>query len=294
MWEAIAAAGGKLLGSILDNRATAESAEDQALANYNRQKEFAQMGIRWKVEDAKAAGLHPLYALGGPGAAFSPNPIVVGQGGLGDALGSMGQNVARAAQAGSDKGENETLNLQQELIRAQIRKTNAEAAAVEWSGPGAAASAYPYQLGAGAPRGLPGDIQSWQVRELGQDAPVGPPSQKSPLVKIEPSKTTAYFPGDISREASPMTGIKEVNITPWGLKLQMPASDDPWETWGEMSWYDKIPWIMRSANASGNPGEWLRRYYKEFMLNQPLGYQQQPSPQPPRDPYANLRQYRYR
>lgn len=33
------------------------------------QREFAQQGIRWKVEDAKAAGLHPLYALGGGSAA---------------------------------------------------------------------------------------------------------------------------------------------------------------------------------------------------------------------------------
>lgn len=289
MWEAIAKAGGELLGDIIGNKMQSESAEDQALANYNRQKEFAQMGIRWKVEDAKAAGLHPLYALGGSGAAFSPNPIVVGQSGLGSALGSMGQNLARAAQAGSEKGENETLNLQQELLRAQIRKTNAEASAVEFSGPGAAATAYPFQLGAGAPRGLPGDIQSWQVRELGQDAPVGPPSQKSPLIKFEPSKTTSYFPGDISREASPMTGIKEVNLTPYGLKLQMPASDDPWETWGEMSWYDKIPWIMRSATSSGNPQEWLRRYYKEFMLNQPLEYRQYVPPSGRRAPFYGHR-----
>jgi hypothetical protein len=38
-----------------------ESANDQ---NIKMQREFAQKGIRWKVSDAKKAGIHPLYALG--------------------------------------------------------------------------------------------------------------------------------------------------------------------------------------------------------------------------------------
>ena len=40
--------------------------------NYDMQKEFAQMGIQWRVADAKAAGLHPLAALGAAPAHASP------------------------------------------------------------------------------------------------------------------------------------------------------------------------------------------------------------------------------
>lgn len=75
------------------------------------QREFAQNGIRWRVEDAKAAGLHPLAAIGASGA--SAAPISVGGGGnynvdfgrpsrddtgahLGAGLASMGQNISRA------------------------------------------------------------------------------------------------------------------------------------------------------------------------------------------------------
>ena len=42
------------------------------LRNYNMQKQFSQEGIRWKVEDAKRSGIHPLYALGAQTNAASP------------------------------------------------------------------------------------------------------------------------------------------------------------------------------------------------------------------------------
>lgn len=57
-----------------------DSAEEQGNINYERQKEFAQNSIQWRVNDAKAAGLHPLFALSGGGASFSPNPISVSDG----------------------------------------------------------------------------------------------------------------------------------------------------------------------------------------------------------------------
>lgn len=48
-------------------------------ANYDMQKEFATHGIRWRVEDAKAAGIHPLYAIGASGASASPSFQMPGQ-----------------------------------------------------------------------------------------------------------------------------------------------------------------------------------------------------------------------
>lgn len=47
-------------------------ADDSAKLAYSQQKEFAQNGIRWKVEDANRAGIHPLAALGAMPASFTP------------------------------------------------------------------------------------------------------------------------------------------------------------------------------------------------------------------------------
>ena len=70
------AIGGYFDASSASNKKNDFAANAQGL-NYAHQKEFAQNGIRWKVEDAKAAGIHPLFALGAQGATFSP--ISVGE-----------------------------------------------------------------------------------------------------------------------------------------------------------------------------------------------------------------------
>lgn len=64
-------------------------------AEYNR--EMAKNAIRWRVEDAKAAGLHPLAALGANVA--TSNPVTVGgnDDSRWDSLSRAGQNIARAA-----------------------------------------------------------------------------------------------------------------------------------------------------------------------------------------------------
>lgn len=63
-------------------------------SNVEMQKQFAQQGIRWKVEDAKAAGIHPLYALGAQTTSFQPSSV--GSSGLPDAISRSGQNIQRA------------------------------------------------------------------------------------------------------------------------------------------------------------------------------------------------------
>lgn len=104
------------------NMAAADNAATRALNlqinqdNIALQREFAQHGIRWKADDAKAAGLHPMAALGGAGAAFSPvahvsggsipsTPVsspsanIVADTSMGNAMSSMGQDISRAISA---------------------------------------------------------------------------------------------------------------------------------------------------------------------------------------------------
>lgn len=93
----IIGAGSKLLSSFLGNR----SDDKQARQNIAHQKEFAQKGIQWKVKDAKAAGIHPLAALGAQTHSFTN----VAGGSDYSGLAGAGQDLGRAVDATRDGKE---------------------------------------------------------------------------------------------------------------------------------------------------------------------------------------------
>lgn len=107
-----------LAGGFLSDK----SRESQAQSAEATQREFAQMGIRWRVADAKAAGLHPLYALGGPSATYSPPPITTG---VGDSLRQAGQDLSRAIQAQGTAADREARDLQLAAAKSAIHKDEA-------------------------------------------------------------------------------------------------------------------------------------------------------------------------
>lgn len=151
MLDTLISAGSRLLGGIMSDRATrdanAENAairreemarQDAAAArNEALQREFAQQGIRWKVEDAKAAGVHPAYALGAQTTSFSP--ISIGstsmessaRTGVASAMSDMGQDVGRAIRATASPADRiydatlkslqlQRAGLENDLLRTQI------------------------------------------------------------------------------------------------------------------------------------------------------------------------------
>lgn len=79
----------------------------------NTQKEFAQKGIQWKVKDAKAAGIHPLAALGAQTYNASPAQIggtpLVNEGG---SMASMGQDIGRAIMSQQTSHQRKMMDLQ--------------------------------------------------------------------------------------------------------------------------------------------------------------------------------------
>lgn len=87
MYAEAAQAAGNLIGAGLS--------WDSANKNAEMQKTFAQKGIRWRVADANAAGIHPLYALGAQTHSFAPVSI----GDPASALGAVGQNIGSAIDA---------------------------------------------------------------------------------------------------------------------------------------------------------------------------------------------------
>lgn len=96
-------AGVNLVGGLMGRQSAREANatnERMAAQNIALQKQFAQEGIRWKVDDAKAAGIHPLYALGANTTSFSPVSVgAVADSSMPNAMAAMGQNLGRAVNA---------------------------------------------------------------------------------------------------------------------------------------------------------------------------------------------------
>lgn len=97
-----------LLGPGSEQKKIAEQKKQEDI-----QREFAQNSIRWRVEDAKRAGIHPLAALGASGASYSPILSVGGDEHYGRAPADpnslnamrMGQDFSRAIANTSTKEE---------------------------------------------------------------------------------------------------------------------------------------------------------------------------------------------
>lgn len=100
-------AGGALLGGKISNKNNARLQNEMWNRNYQAQKEFAQNSIQWRVQDAKKAGIHPLYAMGNtPG--YTPQDS-----GYSDAVGGA---VSRASNRIADAmGQLNIANLKADL-----------------------------------------------------------------------------------------------------------------------------------------------------------------------------------
>lgn len=93
----------KGIGMEKDREASSNNAriqQEQFERQIALQKEFAQNSIQWRAADAKAAGLHPLAALGAQTSSFSP--VAVGSlptPSFSRDFGDMGQDLSRAMAA---------------------------------------------------------------------------------------------------------------------------------------------------------------------------------------------------
>lgn len=97
------------LGSLFggESKSGLRAQEHMHVQNLKAQERFAQEGIRWRVADAKAAGIHPLYALGATIPSYSPSTFIPGDsgrsrdyGGALRGLGDAASGLARSMEAG--------------------------------------------------------------------------------------------------------------------------------------------------------------------------------------------------
>lgn len=160
------------------NRRNIAAQERMNAQNIQAQERFAQMGVRWRVQDAIAAGLHPLAALGSSGSTFSPSFQAFNESApKADMYSSMGQNISRAMAATSTGEERMMRKLQIDNQRLQNYMLAKQAGLVPWVG----------QVGPSFPSdgnssiNIPGQGESSvpvQIMPLGRTAsPAGHPDQ---------------------------------------------------------------------------------------------------------------------
>lgn len=205
------------VGSIVGGLLGDESQKDATNMNIAMQREFAQNGIRWKVADAKAAGLHPLAALGASTASFSP--IAVGDP-IGSALAAAGQDLSRAFMAKQTQGE----RLSERLLLAQIEGQEIENA-----------------------------FKASQMARLSSPTQMPPPMQGS--IEVQPSKITSTRVGNPSLEAAPPApAVKEFinadgTVTTWPSAEAKQAIEDSLYEYEHM-WRNRIsPFLKRTFSG---------------------------------------------
>lgn len=130
MWDALGGAvsgGMDILGGYFSNQYNKKAAEVAFQRQFDAQNWFNTHAIQQKVQDAKAAGISPEFAMGA-GTVSAPSMSAFSDS-IGPALGRAGQNISRALVAGMDSEQKklaeatvEGANLDNDLKRQQLRQ----------------------------------------------------------------------------------------------------------------------------------------------------------------------------
>lgn len=199
MWPALIGAGASLLGGLLSS-SNQQDINQQNIANQQAinaqniamQKEFAQNGIQWKVDDAKAAGLNPLAALGASTSSFSNVVGSTSQASpaFGAGVAAAGQDISRALKDTMAAGDQHTVRMQQlqethgelenQLLASQIAKNNSAGA----GGPPTPAAGQQWLVAPGVGPVDPATAQTDPIKRKPQEVypAVGPGGESMPAV----------------------------------------------------------------------------------------------------------------
>lgn len=206
---AVASLAGTAIGGIMSSNTASANRDAQFAMNESNiamQREFAQHGIRWKVADAQAAGVHPLFAMGASTPTFSPSQFMPVDDNTGEivarGLSSAGQDIGRAVAAGQTKTERnngitsalalERQQLENDLLRSQIVRNLG-------------------QVGPGFPRGGSGPLAG-MTNDVASPA-LGP-------AKMEPTEVGTAAPGSPGLASGPYNPMVRFAVSPDGKGFQ--------------------------------------------------------------------------
>lgn len=268
---AIAAAGISAGASLLGGALSSHSSRSAARRNEAAQREFAQQGIRWKVADAKAAGIHPLYALGASTHSFTPSHV--GDTSMGSGLAAAGQDIGRAITATQTQEERERAEAQRQSERAEgSRSRRLSEMLLEEQ----VAAARQSNIRSAAETDLIREQLAQSIsRRLGQGVGPAMPSGMgvvpAGIVKAKPSEQVSHDPQVPGREA--YSGEGKPGMVPYrlggkkyGFTLDVPSSEfgEGLEGGGPFAW---------GLGALGIGGHYLSKF-RNWLDDQvpPPGY----------------------
>lgn len=234
-------AGASLLGGALSNSANKGMTRRQE----QLQREFAQHGVRWRVEDAKAAGLHPLYALGAQTPSYSPTIVPDS---MGPAVAEAGQNIGRAISAQQTQAEKVATGLQLKLLESQIGETDARKdyyRSLAHTGNQPGTQSFPYV----------DDGSSVQLES--SPMPQGQVTVKAPEVFQESL-------GQDGVVAGMPPGYRKFNMG--GFPVYLPTSSgDPAEALESITESLPLMWIVYKDNVQFQGQEWGNEFLRRYM-----------------------------
>lgn len=220
------------------------------------QKEFAQHGLRWRVEDAKAAGLHPLSALGAQGLpAYSPVGVDSGGGATSAAL---AKGIRSPVMTAAEKA----------AAQAALEESKSRVAANE------AEAAYYNSMAA---KNLQDQASQAPFPEANIDVPaalfapprlvyeggstVGGAELVAPKVNMSRAGTGG---GIVAGPANP--SMREFNL-PGGFPMMLPDANSLGEALEPLSESAMLAWGVYKENVRRYGEEWRRQFIKRYGPN---------------------------
>lgn len=239
--------------------------EDRANAQFDQnmamQKEFAQMGVRWRVEDAKAAGLHPLAALGVQPSQSSPVPVMSEGPARGQTLGELGTAIAmiKGALATADK-DTAMASYYRALEKRLLEAAKGQGPFPTMGSPGQ----LPGNLGVASAEGN-GEFttQQWETVALADGSRAHAANPLEGRVQHKPSQIASAHPGDPSREAGEGPGWKVYRIGP-GMNMWVPGSNSMSEALESMSESKVVLGWVIAKNVEQYGASWLVKFMKQY------------------------------
>lgn len=244
-------AAGTVLGGLISNLFNTRQRENAE----EFQREFAQNAISWRVQDAKRAGIHPLYAMGAN--VPSGQPMVLGDA-LGEALGSGSQQIGNAVARMQTVDERMAMMQAYRLGESQIAETDARR---DYYASMAARMSQEQNTG-----GL--GIMPWEQLKKGMAGGMASQTPNIPgytnMVEVKPAEIVQQMTGHPGVIAGNEGGYQEI-ILPGGMPFTLPVMKG--ESWqehiSEMSHRRLMGLLFMNQTLYGS--KWLEDFFRHYV-----------------------------